>query len=218
MLTVVIPRTDETKVVHLTQENCQRELRTLPGSEILIEDSWWEGARKARNKFICMVEPDCVMSSGYFASMVGLFRKNESYHKLAMMSAAVGLNNFADRVFSYELGQVDFGSNELKLHEWHILPSREKRSTSPYPVQVGFLPGAIVRRSSLMTALDDVKPSRDVVEFSTRLSFYFWDTNRRVSVNPNATYVSTDGNLDGPSRFKPEASTKVRNLFEGEQI
>lgn len=222
MITVIIPRTEEPKVVMYTQENLIKELYPIPDAEILIEDSWWQGLQKVKTPFVCLVEPDCVVSSGYFASNVGLFQKNPYYRKLAMVSSAVGVRNFANRVFNYELQQTDWEGfeDDVQTKSWFIGANKDKHSTKLCPVQVGFVPGAVIRTSALLENMDEFAklPLKNLVEFSTRVSFKFWETGRRVEVNPNSTYVSNEGYLDNPPPFEPKVPNGVDNQFKKEGI
>lgn len=221
MITVIIPRTEEPKVVLMTQENLIKELYPLQDSELLVEDSWWQGLQKVKTPFVCLVEPDCVVSSGYFASNVGLFQKNPYYRKLAMVSSAIGVRNFGNRIFNYEMQQTEWEGFEDDIQtKEQIGANKEKHSSSLYPAQIGFVPGAVIRTSALLEHAKDFAklPTHNLVEFSARVSFKFWESGRRVEVNPNSTYVSNEGYLAEPPRFDPKVPANVGSLFQREGI
>jgi hypothetical protein len=208
MLTVLIKRSNEPQVVQLTQDNLSRE-HYPPGAQVLVVDSWWQGVNSVENQYVCLVESDCLVSSGYFSSMMGLFQKNPYFRKLAMLSSAVGLNNWANRIYGYHLGETS---------EDGIIPSEAKHSTDPYPLQIGYAPGAIIRTNSLVRVPASVKNQSDLVKLSTALSLYFWNTGQRVYVNPNTTYVTTEDYVGQLGRFHPHPSYKVLNMFKHELI
>lgn len=224
MLSIILRRNDEPKVVHLTQENLQKELRSVVGAELLVEDDWVNGVFKARNDFVCLVEADCLVSSGYFSSLMGLFRKNHEYSKLAMMASSVGVNNWANRVFGYELGREErhFDDQPVDSIERTVLKAIEnKRSSQPYPVQAAFMPGAIIRTNVIRRLLekdDSIMREDDLIKLSADLSFAFWSQGRRVYINPNSTYVSTILSLKEPANFPIEVPEKAAGVFKGESI
>lgn len=219
MLSVILVRSEEPTVVQLTQENLQKELKALNGAELLVTDSWEEGIKKAKNNFICLVEPDCLVSSGYFASNVGLFLKNNQFRKLSMISSAVGLNNWANRIYGYEL-QRKWGGTDIKVGDMRIQPARNKKSTNLFSIQAGFVPGAIIRKSAADNILNHFKrlPMRDLVKLSTDVSFFLWGSGRRIQVNPNSTYISTRKDLDNAERFTWNFDKSSLSIFEKEMI
>ncbi len=186
MLTVVLPRTNEPSVVQMTQEQLQRELHAINGAELLVTESWADGLKRCRTDYVCFVEPDCLISSGYFSSLMGLYQKNKHFRKLAVMSASTGINNWGNKVFGYDLGEKQGDG---------INPIRSMKSSSPYAVQVAYIPGAIVRTSSLRTVAKDMgfaSHSDDLVKWSANLSLALWKHGCRVYINPNSAYITTE--------------------------
>lgn len=233
MITVIIKRTDEPKVIQMTQEDLSRQLGSINGAEIMLEDTWGEGLRKVRTPYVSLVEPDCVFSSGYFASNCGLMKKLQprvsdgspgghgggGNMKLAMIASCLGIRDFGNRIYNYELGKVTDKGTDIEIKSWHIQPVRDKRLMNLYQVQVGFMPGAIIRTSAIKDIIDDeLWQEPNLVKLSTALSFYLWDTGRRVQLNPNTTYVSSDKNLEFPPLFETKVPFKVANLFRQEGI
>ena len=208
MVSVIIQRSHEPQVVKMTEDNLRRESYP-PGAEIIVVDNWWEGVQKANNNYICIVEPDCLVSSGYFSSMMGLFQKNPYFRKLAMLSSSVGIDNWANRIFGYKIGDRDSNG---------VIPLKEMSSSEPYAVEIGYAPGAIIRTHALYKALGVIKPSNDLVRMSTDLSFYFWNTGQRVYVNPSTTYVTTENYVGEVGEFNPKVPSKVMGIFRQEVI
>lgn len=221
MLSVILPRTDEPTVLQLTQENLQKELGSVPGAELLLADNWEDGIMRARNDFICLVEPDCLVSSGYFASNLGLFTKSDHFRKLAMVTSAVGLDNWANRIFGYKLESIEYGDPKvMSTSEMEIRPVKTKTQNSLFAIEIGFLPGAVIRKSVARYLLNEFKQLRtkNLVQLSTETSFRLWETGRRVHVNPNTTYVSTVPYLAEPPRFKWKLEPGTYSMFEKESI
>lgn len=201
MLSVVIKRNAEPSVVQLTAENLQKELSSLLGAEILLEDSWSAGVERARNDFVSVVEADCLVNSGYFSSLMGLFKKNPSYRQLAMLSSGVGLNNWGNKIYGYSLelawsDPIKIESSKVQTSAWVAKPMRTSKSRSPYPVQVGFVPGAVIRRRALLDILSHASGDPLAIPHPTSLSMdvsrLFWESSRHIHVNPSTTYVTTE--------------------------
>lgn len=215
MITVVIKDNGEEKVTQFTYENLWRELKDIPGAQLKIETNWFSPVYQPTvNKYICFVEADCLVSSGYFLSQVGLLKKDAYFRKLAMLSSTTGVNNWANRFYGYSIDP---------RNPKRVTPNREKRTSVVDSVQIGYVPGSIIRISMLKTALtkmgDDVLPEGDLVLFSTNLSLAFWRTGdgNRVHINPNATYVTTENYVNDLGQFEVDASDLL-DKFERESI
>jgi hypothetical protein len=232
MITVVIRRNAEPTVIQLTQEDMMRQLSAINGAEMLLEDSWTEGLRKVRTPYVCLVEADCTLSPGYLASNVGLMKKTDGLFgkgggtkKLSMISSCLGVKTFNNRIYNYRYQQIEkvgegsIDGKKWSLKRWAIQPHREKRDMKLYNVQVGFVPGAVIRMSALGKDIDTLPwDTKNLVELSTAVSFHFWGSNRRIEVNPNTTYVSSETYLEEPPLFKVNIPDKVANLFSREGL
>jgi len=213
MLTVVILDNQEPKVIQLTYENLHRELKVIANSELIVAGNWLDSLGDIKNNYVCFVEADCLVNSGYFSSQLGLFKKSPA-RKLAMLSSAIGVNNWANRFYGYSLGN-NFSEG--------IIPNKEKKSTSVYPVQIGYVPGSVMRVSMLKEALQELGLGNnvhlDLIKFSTDLSLAFWrqaDGNR-VHINPNTTYVTTEDYVNDIGKVGAEAKDLV-DMFRRELI
>lgn len=233
MISVVIRRTEEPKVIQMTQADLVKQLGSTDGAEIILEDSWIEGLKRVRTPYVSLVEPDCVFSANYFTSNVGLMKKAHEKHayggpgggggnqKFAMLASCLGVRDFGNRIYNYELNKVREGAelNGVQMKGWHVVPTRTKLNMKLYHIQVGFVPGAVIRMSAIKDIIEDeLWESKDLVKLSTALSFYLWDTGRRIQLNPNTTYVSLDENLEKPPLFDIDIPDKVRNIFNQEGI
>lgn len=200
MLSVILPRWAEPTVIHLTQENLQRELEAVNGAELLVTDSWSEGIAKTRNDYICLVEPDCLVSSGYFASMMGLFTKSH-FRKLSIMSATTSVLDWENRFYGYQVG------NNYSDGVWPVLKSK---STSPYPVQIAYVPGSILRMSMLNKIMPNVDfQAKNLTKLSTDVSLECWRNNGHVLINPNSSYCTTEDHVSQQGKFDPKAGDLV---------
>lgn len=221
MITVIIKRSDEPKVIQLTQQNIMRELVNIPGSEMLLEDSWREGLKKVRTMYVCLVEADCTLSASYLSSNYGILDKSLSKGReggnvrLAMLASCLGVDRFDNRIYNYRLSQhIEAGEN-ISIKSWQVEPARDKISSKPYNVQVGFVPGAIIRYNSIKDIIDTFDwDNRSLTKLSTDLSFHFWNTNRVLKVNPNTTYVSTQDHLEKPPPTDTKVPDKIGSLFQ----
>lgn len=223
MLTVVIKDNGEPNVIKLTYENLWRELRNIPNSKLEVSSSWLDA--DVKSKYVCFVEADCLVSSGYFNSQLGLFQKSPDIRKLAVMGSSTAVNNWGNRIYGYSLGDN---------YSDGVIPVKEKKATVPYPVQIAYIPGAIIRLTSLKHLLDELKLSNgienDLIYFSTQLSLGFWrlgggggknhpqgQSGARVHINPNATYVTTEEYVNDIGKFDTEAGDLV-GVFHKESI
>ena len=198
MLSVIIKNSDEEKVVQMTYDNLWRELKDMADVELRVFDNWIDSVGQIKNDYVCFVEPDCLVNSGYFSSQLGLFKKNPMFRKLAMLSSGTGVNQWGNKFYGYKLGD-----NYVE----GITPVKEMKSSRVYPVQIGFVPGSIIRVAMLKKVLSDLKAThgieKDLVYFSTQLSIAFWKQGdgNRVHINPNTTYVTTEEYINDIGRF-----------------
>lgn len=212
MLTAVLKSNTDPKTFRDTHEHISRELKSVNDAELVVSNSWID-ALNTKNTYICFLESDCRVNSGYFSSQIGLFKKNPMYRKLAMLSSAAAVSNWANKVYGYRLGDK---------YSDGILPVRDKVSTSVYPVQIGFVPGAIIRVNMLKKALKDLDATNgmenDLVRFSIDLSLTFWrqGDGNTVHLNPNTTYV-TNQQIDQVGQFDPKATDLV-SMFKRQLI
>lgn len=205
MLSVIIQDNGEPNVISLTYQNLWRELKDISGSELLV-GNWIEKLGEVKNNYVCFVEADCLVNSGYFSSQMGLFKKNNMFRKLAMLSSATAVNDWHNRFYGYRLGESYVDG---------VIPDLSKRSTAIYPVQIGYVPGSIIRLSMLKNAMKALdlgnQVQTDLVKLSTELSLWFWKQGdgNRVHLNPNTTYVSTEGYINDIGKFDPKPGDLV---------
>lgn len=213
MITVIIKDNGEPNVIKLTYENIWRELKDIPDAELVVAEHWMD-AINPKNIYTCFLESDCLVSSGYFSSQLGLFKKNPMFRKLSMLSSSAAVNYWHNRFFGYTTGN-DYTEA--------VIPVREKKSRSVYPVRVGYVPGAIMRTSMLIEALKETEANPtwedDLVFFSTKLSLAFWQQGdgNPVHINPNTTYVSTEEYVNDIGKFEHDGEGLLA-MFKKESI
>ena len=220
MVTVIIKNNGENNVIQLTWENLWRELKDIPDAELLVEDDWFKALGKVKNRYVCFVEADCLVNSGYFSSQMGLFEKDPFLRKLAMLCSATAVNNWAVKFYGYELS-IGYADG--------VVPVTQKKSRTIYPVQIGYMPGAIIRVNTLKELLKTFKITNqdDLVGLSTKLSLGFWAggigdkewsfSGNRVHINPNTTYVTTEDYVNDITKVDFDAG-KLIELFSREKI
>lgn len=212
MITVIIKHDGEDNVIRLTYENLWRELKDIDGAQIIVSPSWFDDLDKVKNKFVCFMESDCLVSSGYFTSQLGLLKKNAQNRHIAVMSASTAVGNWANRFFGYDI---------TSDHVDGVLPNKDKKFSSPYMVEVSYIPGALIRVATLKHLIRENEKiadwERDLVHLSTNMSLNFWGRGLKIDakhpngqltnfiyINPNATYVTTEKYVNDISKFKPE--------------
>ena len=222
MLSVIIKNNGENSVIQLTYENLWKELKDIADAELIVSEDWFEPLHRVKNRYICFVEADCLVNSGYFTSMMGLFKKDPFLRKLAMLSSVTGVNDWANKFYGYQIGNN---------HADGIIPVTEKKSNKVYPIQIGYFPGSILRVNMLKELLKELKPKsgwqEDLVFLSTQISLGIWSggigdkewafSGNRVHINPNSTYVSTEDYVNDIGKFEHEGN-KVYDLFKREGI
>ena len=235
MLTVIIKRNEEPKVIQMTQSDIIKQLDSILGAEILLEDTWLAGLRKVRTPYVCLVEADCTLSASYLLNNYNLLVKTNlkgktgkgsggdrgggGYTKIAMLASCLGVKNFGNRIYNYKLTKVkDININGVTGKSWHVQPHREGLDIRMYMVQVGFVPGAVLRMSSIKDAINKLDwDESNLVKMSTDISFYLWGSGRRVALNPSTTYVTTQ-NLEKTLLFDVKVPDMAANIFQKEYI
>jgi hypothetical protein len=213
MLSVIIKDSGEPKVIQLTYENLWRELKDIPKSELIVSEDWFAPLAGVNNTFVCFVEADCLVNSGYFTSQLGLLR-NSRFRKLSMLASSVAVNYWVNRFFGYSF---DNGYTDS------IVPNKKKSSRGLYPIQIGYMPGAIIRTSMLKSLQDELEENpewqEDLVSLSARLSFEFWKQGdgNPVYLNPNTTYVTTETYVNDINKIALEVS-HLPEMFRRESI
>lgn len=211
MITVVILDNGEPNVTQLTFENLYRELKDIYGSELLIKDRWFD-LENIKNRYICFVEADCLVSPGYFKAQLEGFSKKGFSRNMGIMSSATAVNYWDNKIYGYKVGPG-------------IIPNRQPKSSNPFSTQVAFIPGSIIRMTMLKACLRKLNNYDDLVRLSTELSMAFWEKSAlsdgkgyRVYVNPKVSYLTTEDYVNDIGNFGVSISEEAVSLFKRESI
>jgi hypothetical protein len=133
MVSVVILDKGEQSVVQYTFEKLYTELKDIFGSELLIKKDW--DVSHIKNRFVCFVEADCLVSEGYFKKQLEIFETVSP--RVTMISSATAVRNWDNLIYGYY------------IEDTKVTPNRKPKANRTYPVQVAYIPGTIIRTSSL---------------------------------------------------------------------
>lgn len=160
---------------------CRHDLMGLD-YEIIHAKSWEEGLARAHGEYISFIDSDADFSQDYFRENMALFTNKKFFRKLAMVASAVDVKT-NHKVYGYLLSLS--GSFPT------VSPSRIKSSNEPYVIQIGYVPGAIIRRSVLKHGIRLKDPLTDSIRFSLDM----WLDGSMLYLNPNTSYIphSLDG-------------------------
>lgn len=226
MISVIIQDNGEPNVVKFTYENIYKEIKDIEDSEIIVAPTWTEGIGRAKNKYVCLAEVDCLFSSGYFSSQLGLIKKNPHLRRLGILGSAVGVNQFGNRFYGWSIGSalssptILEDGRELRVGYHTLEPVRIKKSNYIHPVQIVFVPGAVLRTSMLLDYLKDnriVFENKDLVRMSSALCLKYWHGETIVNINPNATYVTTEKYVNDLSETE-DVTEDIIKRFKRESI
>lgn len=214
MLSVIILDGGEPNVTQLTFENLYKELKDINGSELLIKKDWFD-LKGIKNRYVCFVEPDCLVSEGYFKKMLEGLNTKGYARQIGMMSSATSIKYWDNKIYGYQTGFDIRGVN----------PSRRQKSISPFTVQIVYLPGTIIRLSMLETCLKDFRKPANLVNLSAQISLAFWNRSAsvrgqgyRLYLNPKTTYLTTEDYVNDIGKFDVRLDSKTLALFQKELI
>ena len=215
MITIIIKNDGEESVVKLTYDNIWREIKDIPDAEIIVANHWFDAISEVKNNYVCLVEADCLINSGYFSSQIGLLKKNPHFRKIAVMASATAVNQWHNKFYGYSLGD-NYADG--------VIPNKKNKSSSPYPVQIAYIPGAIIRVGMLRRLLQDSKATNgwesNLTRLSALVSLGFWSQGdgNRVHLNPNASYCTTEDYVNDIGRFDIPVPGALINMFQKESI
>lgn len=167
-LSIIIPEALSGTASMLTQE--------LEGidSEVLVLD-WSKGLAAAQGEFICFLEEDSAVKRGSIAQNLQVFLENPLFRKLAMVSSPVDYP---------EEKRICYGYTEGAQRRFEVT------TTSVHTVRVGSVPGAVIRRSSLIKVQPKLKGNINSLTMNVCLDL--WEAGQRILLNPEALYYAPD--------------------------
>jgi hypothetical protein len=170
ILSVVVPKLQKAQ-----WERIEKEFKDVE-YELIIHKDPIKALGLASGRFILFLEEDSAFKEGELQRSLDVFRFNESYRKLAMVSSAVDFDSIPYNVgFAYEDGvELTTVSGE-----------------DQYPVSIGYIYGAIMRTTAFRKAA--LANKKDPLYRSIQLSDYFWANGLRVEINPRSIYYAPIG-------------------------
>lgn len=221
MVSVVILDKGEPNVIQLTFELLYKELKDIPGSELLIREQW--GVTDVRNRYVCFVEPDCLVSEGFFKKQLEAFDLLSP--RVVALGHATAVKYWPNKIYGYCLSPD---------YEATVMPIRKAKTSRPYPVQIAFIPGTIIRTSSLKRILKKLTISHleeDLVYYSSLVSLGIWNSGittdakhplgqlgTQVYINPNAIYCTTEDYVNDMGQYEEPMEGNLISLFSRESV
>lgn len=162
----------------------------------------YESWKDAKTEYISFVPPGKQFTEQYFDQLLSVFSDKPLFRKLSMVSPSVEIKD------------------ESSVYGWlvsptSVLPSRIKSSTEPYAIQIGFLPGAIIKK----TALERLQPQFTSADLnnSINISLCLWDSGLRCYIHPRVT-IEGERRHGLPINYQPEVDERVRKIWQREMI
>lgn len=218
MLSVIIKDNNESNVTQFTFEHLYRELKDISGSELLIKSDW--DLKDIKNRLVCFVEPDCLVSEGYFKSQIAALKLLSP--KVVILTSSTAVKHWSNKIYGYSLSP-SYGDS--------VIPHRKQKTSRPYPVQIGYIPGAIMRTGSLKRLFLPFDADKDLVYYSSKISLHAWDSGitvdpkhpdgqlgTQIYINPQAVYATTEDYVNDIGNFQEAVEGKLMTLFTRESI
>jgi hypothetical protein len=215
MVSVVILNNHEPNVVQYTFDQLYTELKDIPGSELLIKDSW--DIADVKNRFVAFVEADSLVSPGFFSKQLDALKRMSP--RVAVLAPATAVVRWDNIIYGYTLDTYT-----------RAVPNRKQKVSFPHPVQIAFLPGAIIRVSCLKK-IKGFKVSKDLVETSASMSLNIWQSGlsiddkhpngqlgRQIYLNPEVAYATTEEYVNDICHYNHTIESDLLSLFVRESI
>lgn len=219
MVSVIVLDNGEPSVIQYTFEKLYTELKDISGSELLIKKEW--EITHVKNRYVCFVEADCLVSEGYFKKQLEMFKTLSP--RVTMLSSVTAVRRWDNCIYGYFIDDA------------RIIPNRKSKSKRSYPVQIAYIPGTIIRTSSLNKLLKQITIPKgylnDLVYYSSLVSLNSWEKGlifddkhpegqlgSQLYLNPEVTYATTEDYANDLADFPELLNEKVTRLFEKESI
>lgn len=158
--------------------------------------------RDAKTEFISFVPTGKVIADDYFDELLKVFSDRPLFRKLSMVSPSIGIKDESS-VFGWLVSPTS------------ILPSRIRSSSEPYAIQIGYLLGAVIKK----TALERLQPKFTNADLSDsiNLSLELWDSGLRCFIHPKVT-IEGARRLSLPIKYSPEVREEIRTIWRRELV
>lgn len=193
----------------LTKTTLKLALEGLRGINVIEAPSLKEGLPQTRAEFVSFVG-EGLLDSKHFKDNLQVFLDQPKFKKLAMVSTAVANRSLEDKCFGFTLEPTG------------LVPVDHKSSSLPYALQIGYLPGAILRRSSVEHVAQYL--TGNAMQDSYQASIDFWLTGKMCYINPAITYVDLMFGHEEPVRFNRdpwknhEQMQQIKKMWKREVI
>lgn len=161
-------------------------LERVKDTKIIRADNYKDACAQSTAEYICFMGKG-IVSGDYFSENLGIFHDNPLFAKLAMVSPTVTDRQLKNRIYGYRLTPLG------------VFPVTKPSSIMPYGVQIGYLPGAIIKRYLLERNAKYLKDS--ALLDSYQVSSDSWMGGSYCYINPRTTYVDTENNPNQSLNF-----------------
>jgi hypothetical protein len=136
-----------------------------------------------------------------------------------MLSSATAVSQWKNCIYGYF------------IEDTKVIPNRKPKASRTYPVQIAYIPGTIIRTSSLKKLLKLTAVPKgyynDLVYYSSLISLSSWENGltfddkhpegqlgSQIYLNPEVTYVTTEDYVNDLANLPDLLNEKVTRLFE----
>jgi len=169
--------------------------------ELIVQKDITKALSEVKGRFVLFLEEDSSFLKGQLDNSLDIFRFNQSYRKLAMVTSTIDYDSELSPVgLSYKDG--------VKLSEVH--------GDAQYPVSIGYLYGSIIRTTAIKKAVIAIR--KDPLYQSVQLSDYFWSNGLRVEMNPKSVYYAPPDSKPELKSYKIKKSSESLKVWKKEFI
>lgn len=133
----------------------------------------WSNWRDTRGEWVYFIDDPKDLKVTTLRSLQKVVYDNPSYRKLSAIFPTVKIKRGESPIYGWT------------LKETYLLPNRIPASRLPYPSQIGYLNGALIKR----TALEKLKPSFTgaILHDSAQFSVDLWEAGLRSLLDPRVS-------------------------------
>ena len=195
ILSVVVPRLQKGQ-----WQSIENEFKFVD-YELIIQTDIVKALKEVKGRFVLFLEEDASFLKGQLNNSLDIFRYNQSYRKLAMVTSSVDFDSELEPIgFTYKDG--------VALQSIH--------GDSQYPVSIGYLYGSIIRTTAIKQVVLAVR--KDALYHSVQLSDFFWSNGLRVEINPKAIYYAPPTSKPELKSFQIKKSAESLKVWKREFI
>jgi hypothetical protein len=195
ILSVVVP-----KVQKGQWQRIEEEFKDVD-YELIVDNNIVRALERIRSRFVLFLEEDSSFKKGQLNNSLDIFRFNDKYRKLAMVTSPVDFDTIPEKIgFVYKDG--------VKLEEIH--------GDSQYPISIGYIYGSIIRTTTIRKAVLSYR--KDNLYRSIQLSDYLWSNGLRIEINPKAVYYAPPNQVQSLESYKIRPTSESLKVWKRESI